>query len=234
MDPKGRRAKGRRTRWAQITDGARKVFFEKGYQRATIEDIEKACGLTRGSIYYHFSGKDELYIAVLVQGVKLLRDELRWVSHECGADPVRQVVCLLDAYCDFYREQKEYHRILQHFTFGWDGKDDLRKDLVEEINRLIFDCVQEIASALEQGKKAGMFAIDDPFLESVQLWCMVDSALGKTSDNPRTAFLGIDRETMEAGLKRNILKHLGVGDSQERPGPVPAGSESAASSRTSR
>jgi len=234
MDPKRRGARERRAKWIQITDGARKVFFEKGYHRATIEDIEEACGLTRGSIYYHFSGKDELYIAVLVQGVKLLRDELRWVSHECGTDPEEHVVRLLEAYCDFYREQKEYHRILQYFTFGWDCKENLRKDLVEEINRLIFDCVQEITTALEQGMKAGLFAIEDPFLESVQLWCMVDSALGKTSDNPRTTFLGIDREAMEAGLKKNILKHLGVGASPERGGPILTAKESATPPKISR
>ncbi len=208
MEAKRRREQERRARWEQIVDGARRVFFEKGYHRATIEDIEKASGLTRGSIYYHFSGKDELYIAVLVQGVRLLRDELRWVSHGHGTDPEELALRLLEAYCDFYRDQKEYHRILQYFTFGWDCKEDLGKDLVEEINRLIFECLQEVTTALERGMKEGRFAIEDPFLESVQLWCMVDSALGKTIDNPRTAFLGIDWETMRAGLRRNILKNL--------------------------
>ena len=133
-----RRELERRARWGQIVDGARKVFFEKGYHHATIEDIEKACGLTRGSIYYHFDGKDELYITVLLQGVRLLREELKWVSHDSATDPEELVIRLFDTYCEFYRDQKEYHRILQYYTFGWDGKAALRKDLVDEINRLIF------------------------------------------------------------------------------------------------
>jgi len=209
-----RREQERRARWEQIVDGARKVFFEKGYHHATIEDIERACGLTRGSIYYHFSGKDELYIAVLLQGVRLLREELRWVSHDSAADPEELVIRLLDAYCEFYRDQKEYHRILQYYTFGWDGKEDLGKNLVDEINRLIFECLQEVVTAVERGVRQGLFTIEEPFLESVLMWCMVDSALGKTVDNPRTAFLGVDWETMKAGLRRNILNNL-------RPQPSP-------------
>jgi len=215
MTAQRRREQEKRARWGQIVDGARKVFFEKGYHHATIEDIEKACGLTRGSIYYHFDGKDELYIAVLLQGARLLREELRWVSHDGAREPEQLLIRLLDAYCEFYRDQKEYHRILQYYTFGWDGKENLAENMVDEINRLIFECLHEVVSALERGMRQGSFSVEDPFLDSILMWCMVDSALGKTMDNPRTEFLGVDWETMKAGLLRNVMRSLRPGMSHK-------------------
>ncbi len=39
------------------------VFSDKGYHRATIQDVVRASGLSVGAIYTHFSGKDELFLA---------------------------------------------------------------------------------------------------------------------------------------------------------------------------
>lgn len=41
------------------------VFKNKGYQGASMNDIGAACGLLKGSIYYHFSSKKELMKAVI-------------------------------------------------------------------------------------------------------------------------------------------------------------------------
>jgi TetR/AcrR family acrAB operon transcriptional repressor len=42
-----------------------KVFSQKGYQAARLSDIAAAAGVTRGAIYHHFGGKEELYFALM-------------------------------------------------------------------------------------------------------------------------------------------------------------------------
>lgn len=47
-----------------ILDTAKKLFLEKGYEQVTLQGIADACGLTRGAIYHHFKGKEEMIDAV--------------------------------------------------------------------------------------------------------------------------------------------------------------------------
>lgn len=46
---------------------AANLLRSKGYSGTSIDDIAKACGLTKGSLYHHFSGKEELAQAALEQ-----------------------------------------------------------------------------------------------------------------------------------------------------------------------
>ncbi|MCV7224515.1 TetR/AcrR family transcriptional regulator [Mycolicibacterium komossense] len=61
----------RQRRWAttdatqqRILDAAIEVFRERGYTVATIGDVVTASGASIGSIYHHFGGKAELFLAI--------------------------------------------------------------------------------------------------------------------------------------------------------------------------
>jgi AcrR family transcriptional regulator len=47
-----------------LLDAAEEVFAEKGLNTATLDDIAQAAGYTKGAIYKHFAGKEELFLAV--------------------------------------------------------------------------------------------------------------------------------------------------------------------------
>ena len=44
----------------RITEKAIELFKEKGYENTTVKDIINACGITKGTFYYHFPNKDEI------------------------------------------------------------------------------------------------------------------------------------------------------------------------------
>lgn len=50
---------------ALLLDAAEDVFARKGLAGAALEDIADSAGYTRGAIYSHFGGKDELFLAVI-------------------------------------------------------------------------------------------------------------------------------------------------------------------------
>src|SRR5512137_1551375 len=41
------------------------VFGRKGYDAATLEDVAREAGVTRGAIYWHFGSKTELFLALM-------------------------------------------------------------------------------------------------------------------------------------------------------------------------
>lgn len=62
-----------RTRRA-ILVAAAEVFDEVGYEAATISEILKRSGLTKGALYFHFASKEELAQGVLAEQVHALPD----------------------------------------------------------------------------------------------------------------------------------------------------------------
>ena len=56
--------KGEQTR-TKILDESARLFVRKGIGATTVNDILKATGTTKGNLYFHFTGKDEIGLEVL-------------------------------------------------------------------------------------------------------------------------------------------------------------------------
>ncbi|MFE6508684.1 TetR/AcrR family transcriptional regulator [Nocardioides sp. NPDC057767] len=62
--PAGRRwARTEETR-RQLLDASREVFAEKGYTVASVSDVVARADSSVGSVYHHFGGKEQLYLAL--------------------------------------------------------------------------------------------------------------------------------------------------------------------------
>lgn len=53
------------TRVAQILDAALRVFSDKGFACARVDDIAETAGLSKGGVYTHFASKEEIFGALL-------------------------------------------------------------------------------------------------------------------------------------------------------------------------
>jgi AcrR family transcriptional regulator len=63
-------AESRQLTRKRLIDSAAKVFAEKGFASASLEEIAESAGYTRGALYYNFADKDELFLAVLDQSLQ--------------------------------------------------------------------------------------------------------------------------------------------------------------------
>ncbi len=52
---------------ARLIDAATEEFAMLGYAGATLDGIAARAGVTKGGVYFHFDGKEELFFAVLDQ-----------------------------------------------------------------------------------------------------------------------------------------------------------------------
>jgi AcrR family transcriptional regulator len=60
----------------QILDGARRVFLAEGFDGASMNDIARAAGVSKGTIYFHFDSKEALFEA-------LIRAERQQQAEQC-------------------------------------------------------------------------------------------------------------------------------------------------------
>lgn len=69
----------------RITHAAAGLFVERGYAQTSLRDIAGAVGIKAGSIYYHFDSKEDLYVAVLQQGIRVMEDAFTRIAAEVQA-----------------------------------------------------------------------------------------------------------------------------------------------------
>jgi AcrR family transcriptional regulator len=72
---------------AALLGAARPLFAERGYSAVATEEIVRAAGVTRGALYHHFAGKEELFAAVYEEVEADLVAELGQMATE-AADPL--------------------------------------------------------------------------------------------------------------------------------------------------
>ncbi len=75
--------KAERTR-ARLIQVAKRLYQEHGSEHVTVRRIAAAAKIEAGSIYYHFSSRDEILRAVLESGVGGARDEVMQAIAEAG------------------------------------------------------------------------------------------------------------------------------------------------------
>jgi AcrR family transcriptional regulator len=71
---------------AKLISAARKAFAEKGYARASMDELTAEAGLTRGALYHNFGDKRGLLAAVVDQ----LDGEMAARAREIGARKARR------------------------------------------------------------------------------------------------------------------------------------------------
>ena len=61
--PRTRREERKEETRTELTAAAVEVFAVEGFAHASLEEIARRAGYTTGAIYWHFGGKDELFLA---------------------------------------------------------------------------------------------------------------------------------------------------------------------------
>lgn len=69
---KARKEMEKDIRMKDIIDAAEKVFFEKGFSNATMDDVAEEAEFSKRTIYVYFRSKEQLYFEIMLRGYRLL------------------------------------------------------------------------------------------------------------------------------------------------------------------
>jgi len=112
-------------RWAKtgatqqrILDAATEVFATRGFSAATMADVVAGSGASIGSIYHHFGGKNELFLAIFEQMANAVDHHIEEAMEQAGleagtdADPRRVFELHVRAYLEAMWENRRLARVL--------------------------------------------------------------------------------------------------------------------------
>ncbi|SDK54832.1 transcriptional regulator, TetR family [Nocardioides sp. YR527] len=79
----------------EILDHAARLFVERGFSGTSTREIAEACGIRQASLYYHFTGKDDILAELLHLSVRPSLDKVEKIEAECAPDIPERTLYLL-------------------------------------------------------------------------------------------------------------------------------------------
>lgn len=151
-----------------ILEVASREFESKGYNGARIDAIAEATRTSKRMIYYHFDGKEGLYIAVLEAAYRRIR-EIELSLHLEDMDPVNALRELTGFTHDYHLHNPGFVRLVMTENIH-NGVHLERSKVIQSVNNSAIEMVRRV---YERGVKSGVFRsgirpIDLHFLISAQ------------------------------------------------------------------
>jgi len=108
-----RKEREKEQRRNDIIDAAEAVFFSKGYDNATMDEVAEKAEFSKGTLYIYFKNKNELLHAISARALEILYS---WFSsavekEKTGIDKVRAIG---RTYYEFFIKEPDYYNALLH------------------------------------------------------------------------------------------------------------------------
>lgn len=137
-----------------ILDIATRIFSRYGYNKTSLDEIAAEAGIAKGTVYYYFPSKEELFINVVVIQVKELVDTIRGRVREVDGFENKLRTLVQEPIRHIYENMPIWMDGLKSIPFS--GQDRFLN--FRRANRqATLDLMAEI---MEVGKKEGVIAPD--------------------------------------------------------------------------
>ncbi|WP_044641452.1 TetR/AcrR family transcriptional regulator [Risungbinella massiliensis] len=134
-----------------IFQAAVEVFSHSGFDQAKVDEIAQKAGVAKGTIYYHFRSKEELFLGMISEGLEKLVDFVER-NIQTSDDPIVQLEQVVRAQLLFFSENAKLAKIILQEAFG-------TKERQQEFRHHVRDYLRLIEGLLEKGQAQGVFRV---------------------------------------------------------------------------
>lgn len=138
-----------------ILDATERLLARYGYRKMTVEDIAQEVGVGKGSIYLHFSSKEEVVLSHVDRIVDRLKERLIALSHSNANASSRLRLMLMTRVLFRFDSIQQYTQSLNDLLAA------LRPGLLARRARYFDEEAQILAEVLNQGRDAGEFEFNN-------------------------------------------------------------------------
>lgn len=141
------------TRREQILQTAEKLFYTKGFEQTSVQDILDALNFSKGGFYHHFDSKLSLLEAICDTRAEESYDSSREAMQECGDDPIAALNAMLDSGSMFRADKLDYVGLLLRVAYREDGA-LMREKLKQRTLTLMLPLMNGV---IKDGVRKGLF-----------------------------------------------------------------------------
>lgn len=128
----------------QIMNEAKKLFASKGYHDVRVDDVAKACGVAKGTLYLYFKSKADLFIQVFIEELDNIMGRVMDIIHSC-----RKLEDALSEIFDYFQNRirkDDYFRRFGEMHRGNSGV--LSQEIVGRVKKAIFSKIRSVESEM--------------------------------------------------------------------------------------
>lgn len=138
-----RKEKEKELRRNEIIDAAEQLFFLKGYNGVSMDDVAKRAELAKGTLYLYFKNKDSLFFAVVQRGVFIMNTmfERGVKKAKTGSEKLYSIGV---SYYKFYKQFPDYFKLMSYSQSPcFTGKDAKEIAAIGQENiELMCECIR--------------------------------------------------------------------------------------------
>lgn len=205
MQINNRKVRERLNRKADILDAAEKIFFKKGFENSTMDDIALAAEFTKKTVYSYFKSKEDIYYEIMLRGYKILNSITRnMLEKEKSGSEICNIKTLGKAFIKFSVEYKGYFKAIVDYENEYyvsNVSDELYKECDEEGEYTLNILKDSIENGIKNGEITEKFA---PLDISLTLWsCILGFAnlIDKKEEYINKAYNRTAAEVLEKGFE---------------------------------
>ena len=143
-----RKEREKELRSESIIDAAERIFFNKGFEHATMNDVAEEAELSKGALYLYFHSKNELCMAILQRSLLILKGIFELLRDNNDQTGIEKFPKLAELFINFTRQYPNHYNSLLSYREHREncpatGK--IIKSTIEEnqnINNIISDIIK--------------------------------------------------------------------------------------------
>lgn len=140
------------------------IFAKQGYDNASVDEIAFQANVAKGTFYYHFKSKEDLFISLIGSGTDKLSDQMTDAANK-HSDPIDKVGIIVESQYKFFIDNNDLCRVLLSEIWRFESK--WKQKYAPKRDKYIFALEQ----AIIQGQHNEVFDKDiDPKLASVAVF----------------------------------------------------------------
>ncbi len=138
-----------------ILDATDRLLARNGYKKMTIDDLAKEVGIGKGSVYLHFSSKEEIALSHIDRIIERLKANLHNIAARKSSCKTRLRAMLVERVMYRFDSVQHYSQSLNELL------SQLRPRLLDRRKRHFEEEARIFAAVLEEGGSAGEFAFQN-------------------------------------------------------------------------
>jgi AcrR family transcriptional regulator len=126
----------------KIFNTAIKLFSQKGYDNASTEEITAVAGVAKGSLYYHFEKKEDIFDMMLKEGMCLLKNSVEIKTRKCNTS-LEKIKAIILIEVKVIVKYEDFLNVVLSQIWGEEEKNQKCKHAVFEYIKILEDIIQE-------------------------------------------------------------------------------------------
>ncbi|MBO5142522.1 MAG: TetR/AcrR family transcriptional regulator [Clostridia bacterium] len=149
----------------KIFETSMKLFAEKGYDATSVEEITATVGVAKGTLYYHFSSKEEIFNFLVEEGMKLLHNSVE-IKTENLTNSIDKIKAVILIQLKVMKKYDEFITILLSQIWGNEPRH-------QQFRKYIYNYINTIESLIIEGIENGTFHKCDTRLIAESIFGMI-------------------------------------------------------------